>query len=125
MNKLHFCANPSKIFFHISFVSEVIPAFISVENSTANLITFYVSFHALISPIFSLIPSQSYVLSNGLTPTFKVISHEYHAQQVSRKYSPLYSTLHFKYPPNQSRVEMGSNTSTVALRVIGGQEKGT
>jgi hypothetical protein len=28
-------------------------------------------------------------------------------------------------PENSSRVEAGSNTSTVALRVVGGSEKGT
>jgi hypothetical protein len=37
-------------------------------------------------------------------------------------WTPLFSYVHILEP---SRVEVGSNTSTVALRVVGGDEKGS
>jgi hypothetical protein len=41
-------------------------------------------------------------------------------RSMSRLYNPIY-----KYNSKVSRVEAGSNTSTVTLRVVGGDEKGS
>jgi hypothetical protein len=55
----------------------VVTSLTPVENSTGILIAYYVSFVLFLSPAFSRIPFQRYMLSNdSLRPTFNVIFHE-------------------------------------------------
>jgi hypothetical protein len=55
----------------------------------------------------------------------KLITDELFEVVVSHRFAPIYKREFIREFIRNSRVEAGSNTSTVALRVVGGDEKGS